>query len=243
MNRKRLAEMTNPAKASNKKRILVASRAHRRGRAFRADCNGNEHFKYLQQNQRAPCWRQSSDFVGGKLEYNLIMIIAALQIVLVLVGAIGAIEYMNTSPSKPKRARRRSAFVGLVLFFLVIPGAAMAQDVAKVDEKPTPKAEKALPEKVTLTDDADKIRLVQLRLMAIVNDLGKLRENIAKLEEAAKKEQTDLNAAISVAIAKFGLKPENLSDYDFKNVEPLDTGPITLVKKAPAVKSETKAKN
>lgn len=188
------------------------------------------------------------------MEANLIVIALCWGLVIGLFCAVGAVESV-TAP--PQQRRRRSALAGLAMFFL-LPGAAMAQDVAKPDAKKVadglnaslapagsgeavPKAAKALPEKVILTDDTDKIRMVQLRLTTIVNDLAKLRESAAKLEEAAKKEQADLNAAISVAVAKFGLKPENLTDYDFRNVEPLDTGPIVLVRKA-APKAEPVAK-
>jgi len=139
--------------------------------------------------------------------------------------------------------------LGVLGFWLFIITIVLAQEPAPQNGKPTTekaapaKPEAALPEQVRLTaEETDKLRLIQLRLLTLANDLRSLREQAAKLEEQAKGEQNALNAALVKSLAKHGVKAEDLDKYEFRNAAPLDTEPIQLVKKPASPQATPPAK-
>lgn len=112
---------------------------------------------------------------------------------------------------------------------------AQEQPGAQAADKPVAKLADKLPAEVNLTQsETDRLRLRQLRLQNLSLQAQLAREQLAKLEQEAKEEQTALQAEFADVASKHGLKGEDTALYDVVNGGVSDKGPIRLKRKPPA---------
>jgi hypothetical protein len=112
----------------------------------------------------------------------------------------------------------------LLILILLMPGLALAQDVARADEKPAPKVEKALPPKVTipaaqvqtLTAASRDAENATLRVQNLELQIEKATRQLQEMKDAAKKLSDAAKEKSGAAFEAAGIPRDKLEQYEIK---------------------------